>query len=126
MQGATGPYIQNAFVRIQSLFRKSDSATQNKTFMLPETLNEGEKTLIQLLMSFPEVISNASKQYEPSGVANYAYTLAKEFHKYYHETRILSAETVSLIDFRLSLSKEVANALQTSLNLLGIEMPDRM
>ncbi|MBK8820909.1 MAG: arginine--tRNA ligase [Saprospiraceae bacterium] len=126
MQGATGPYIQNAFVIIQSLFRKSDSATQNKTFMLPETLNEGEKTLIQLLMSFPEVISNAAKQYEPSGVANYAYTLAKEFHKYYHETRILSAETASLIDFRLSLSKEVANALQTSLNLLGIEMPDRM
>lgn len=126
MQGATGPYIQNAFVRIQSLFRKSDTEQQHKVVSAPETLNEGEKTLIQLLMTFPEVVAAAAKQYEPSGVANYAYALAKEFHKYYHETRILGAETETLKTFRLQLSKEVALALKTSLYLLGINMPDRM
>lgn len=126
MQGATGPYIQNAFVRIQSLFRKSDTEQSHKSVTIPETLNEGEKTLIQLLMAFPEVVTSAAKQYEPSGVANYAYALAKEFHKYYHETRILGAETETLKTFRLQLSKEVALALKTSLYLLGIEMPDRM
>ena len=126
MQGATGPYIQNAFVRIQSLFRKSDTEQQTKVLAVPESLNEGEKTLIQLLMTFPEVVASAAKQYEPSGVANYAYALAKEFHKYYHETRILGAETETLKTFRLQLSKEVALALKTSLYLLGINMPDRM
>jgi arginyl-tRNA synthetase len=126
MQGATGPYIQNAFVRIQSLFRKSETEQQTKVLSAPESLNEGEKTLIQLLMTFPEVVASAAKQYEPSGVANYAYALAKEFHKYYHETRILGAETETLKTFRLQLSKEVALALKTSLYLLGINMPDRM
>lgn len=126
MQGATGPYIQNAFVRIQSLFRKSETEQQTKVLSFPETLNEGEKTLIQLLMTFPEVVAAAAKQYEPSGVANYAYALAKEFHKYYHETRILGAESETLKTFRLQLSKEVALALKTSLYLLGINMPDRM
>lgn len=124
MQGTTGPYIQNAFVRIRSLHRKS--VTSDTIPSLPSGLNEGEKNLTALLMKFPEVMDVSARQYEPSNVANYAYALAKEFHKYYHETRILSAETEDLKVFRLQLSNLVAKALETTMYVLGIEMPERM
>ncbi|MFZ1703995.1 MAG: arginine--tRNA ligase [Saprospiraceae bacterium] len=124
MQGATGPYIQNAFVRIQSLNRKSDA--ESLSFDIDFSLNEGEKSLIKGLIQFPSTIENAAKGYEPSLVANYSYNLAKEFHKYYHDTRILSADTQEEKHFRLHLSQMVAKALQTGMFLLGIDMPDRM
>lgn len=124
MQGATGPYIQNAFVRIKSLNRKSDIAYNSN--VIPSFLNEGEKNLIAMLIRFPETMDLSARQYEPSHVANYAYTLAKEFHKYYHETRILSAETEDLKNFRLQLCNLVAKALETTMFVLGIEMPERM
>lgn len=124
MQGATGPYIQNAYVRIQSMLRKSEEEAKADESSIE--YNAGEKALLFLLLQFQSVVSHAASHYEPSGVANYAYALAKEFHKYYHDTRILGAESPALKQFRLALSKKVAEALETTMNLLGIDMPDRM
>jgi len=124
MQGTTGPYIQNAFVRIQSLFRKSADVQWNQYNY--NTLQESEKSLIKLLMQFPDLIQEAARSYEPSVIANFAYALAKEYHRFYHEVRILGAETDDARNFRLELSSLVAGIIEKSMYLLGIEMPDRM
>ena len=125
MQGQTGPYIQNAYVRVQSMLRKhgSNKLTFPKgyTDLVPEEIG-----LIKLLASYPDHIGQAAIQYDPSIVANYCYQLAKDFHRYYHDVRILGAPSEDAKLFRLSLSKEVAKVLARGMDLLGIEMPSRM
>lgn len=124
MQGQTGPYIQNAFVRIKSIFRKGNNIElQDYSSYKIEPV---EKELVKSIVQFPIIIENAATQYDPSLVANYSYTLAKQFHRFYHDIRILGAETEEAKSFRLQLSKTVADVLESSLQLLGIEMPDRM
>ncbi len=125
MQGQTGPYIQNAFVRIQSLFRKNNSAS-NSNIDSPSQVQEAEKEVMKLLLAYPETIKEAGKNYDPSSIANYSYALAKEFHRFYHELRILGAATEEEKNFRLHISEMTGKVLKHSMNLLGIVMPDRM
>jgi len=124
MQGQTGPYIQNAYVRIKSILRKQEvSSLQSNTY---NSLVDNEKELLKLLLDYPHMISDAGINYEPSIIANYCYSLAKEFHRFYHDVRILKAETDDARLFRLSLANEVAKVLKSGMKLLGIEMPERM
>ena len=85
-----------------------------------------EKELIKSFLQYPHVIEQGANNYDPSLVASYSYTLGKQFHKFYHDVRILSAETDVAKAFRLKLCKAVGNVLESSLHLLGIEMPERM
>jgi arginyl-tRNA synthetase len=124
LQGQTGPYIQNAYVRIRSILRKNDSKASNFDTYL--SLQPQEKVLMQLVMEYPNVISQACKDYDPSSVANFAYSLAKEFHKFYHDVRILGAESEEAKSFRLHLCNIISDILQRSMATLGIEMPERM
>jgi len=125
MQGQTGPYIQNAFVRIKSIIRKLDQEEVigdiNK--YNPEKL---ELSIIQKLASYPAEVLTAAKNYDPSKIAGYAFELAKIFHKFYHDLRILTAETDDAKRFRLDLCFCTAKVLEHSMDLLGIEMPERM
>lgn len=125
MQGQTGPYIQNAYVRIQSIFRKGGVSQFNPALM-PVALEESEKSLMVLLTSFPGVIAEAARVYDPSHLANYCYTLAKEFHRFYHEVRILGAATEEEKNFRLGICTVTAAVLQKGMKMLGIDMPERM
>jgi arginyl-tRNA synthetase len=125
MQGQTGPYIQNAYVRIRSLFRKNNS---DAALVIPESLQlqEPEKELLKLLISFPELVQEAAEKYDPSLIANFSYAMAKEYHRFYHELRILGADSEDEKSFRLALSHEVGKTLAQAMKLLGIDMPDRM
>lgn len=125
MQGQTGPYIQNAYVRIQSILRKTDTDSF-KAASGYQTLDTSEIDLLQMLMSYGETVNKAAIDYEPSFVATYAYELAKKFHRFYHDVRILSAESPEARSFRLLLSRQVAEVLKHSMFLIGIEMPERM
>ncbi len=125
MQGQTGPYIQNAYVRIQSLKRKAADDTL-VDYSGYEDHREQEKALLKHLIAFPEVVKQAGASYDPSSVANYAYSLAKDFHRFYHDVRILNAETAEAKAFRIALSDEVGKVLFSAFDLLGIEMPVRM
>ena len=125
MQGQTGPYIQNAYVRIQSIFRKSEGTLPDANFGEYQMV-EVEKDLIKTLVNYPVAIEQAALQYDPSIIASFSYTLAKQYHKLYHDVRILTAETEIAKTFRLHLSKTVGKVLESSLNLLGIDVPDRM
>lgn len=125
LQGHTGPYIQNAFVRISSVHRKNEE-TIGKDFSDYRAVNTEEKELLLQLTEYPNVINNAAVNYDPSLIANYAYGLAKGFHKFYHDHSILKAETLEAKSFRLNLSKVVADTLSDAMQLIGIEMPEKM
>ncbi len=123
LQGQTGPYIQNAYVRIQSILRKADSLKGSSGGY---EANADEKLLLNMLDQSRQVIDAASKEYSPALVANYTYALAKEYHRYYHDVKVLQAETDEARAFRLRLIKLVATVLEGTMDLLGIEMPDKM
>ena len=124
MHGQTGPYIQNAFVRIQSILRKVE--VKNSNDFADYLVLDIEKELVQLIMDFPFVLQNAAERLDPSEIANYSFNLAKHFHRYYHEVRILKAESESAFNFRILLCQKIAESIEESMKLLGIEMPERM
>ena len=126
MQGQTGPYIQNAYVRIQSIFRKADVSEVKMPEELSTPIENIEKELLVTLESYPEVLKESLERYDPSNIANYCYSLAKGFHKFYHDCRILGAENEQTKQFRLYLSQTIGRTLASAMNLLGIEMPEYM
>jgi arginyl-tRNA synthetase len=126
MQGNTGPYIQNAYVRIQSILRKSTENEHSTIDFTSHVIEEAEKQILLLILQYKEVLSQAAKEMDPSAIAAYCYQLAKAFHKFYHDCPILSAESEAARLFRIQLSKIVSSALYEGMDLLGIEMPDRM
>ncbi len=125
LQGHTGPYIQNAYVRIQSIFRKAGHP-QADASLTGYALQSGEKELLLLLSEYPTHLQSAADQYDPSHVANYAYALAKAYHKFYHEYSVLRAESDLAREVRLHLSQVTGRILRDAMELLGMEMPDRM
>ena len=126
LQGQTGPYIQNAFVRTQSVQRMVlEKALKLSTFS-SYALTEVEKDILVLIHELPAVVLKAAKAYNPSDVAHYLYDLAKEYHKFWGSTTIIDIENTAATSFRIALSKAVAVALQNAAKMLGISMPERM
>ena len=121
-EGETGPYIQYAYARIQSLLRKADFQPNAQANY---SLNDAESwEIIKLLQDFARVIKRASVNYDPSLIAKYAISLAQAFNKYYAHTRILDESPER--DSRLALSYATAVVLKESLRLLGVEAPEKM
>lgn len=123
LHGQTGPYIQNAYVRIQSILRRAPDVEHSHEGYV---LNEDEKLLLNMLGQCPQVIDAAAREYSPAHIANYAYALAKEYHRYYHDVKVLQAESEEAKAFRLILIRLIGNVLLQTMDLLGIEMPDKM
>lgn len=126
MQGQTGPYVQNAYVRTQAVWRKAGADRDVSAAKDYTTLAPAEKELISQLYGFPALILDAAENYDPSVIAMFCYELAKNLHKFWHDHSILSAESEAAIAFRLQLCRAVGNALRTGMSLLGIEVPQRM
>lgn len=126
MQGQTGPYIQNAYVRIQSILRKSGLDILSQSSHGYFDIQNAEKALLKDIMTYPTVIRDAGTNYDPSAIANFTYSLAKDFHRFYHEIRILNAESEDAQRFRIQLAYQVGEILKSAFTLLGIEMPARM
>ena len=121
--GNTGPFIQYTYARISSLVRK------NKTDLILSNdilISNKEKELIKILLEFPKTIQDAANLYSPAILANYIYEIVKEFNSYYQSTTILNAESDSIISFRISLSKKIAEVIKKSMDLLGINVPEKM
>ncbi len=123
--GNTGPFLQYTYARIQSILRKShdDIDATDITTVVP---NDKETALIQRLIDFGTVVSEAGKNYSPALIANYAYDLAKEFNQFYHDYSILREEDAQVRVFRLKLARTVAQLLKRAVWLLGMEVPERM
>jgi len=125
LHGNTGPYIQNAYVRIKSVLRKAAEAPLEAKFDNYK-MEDLELVLVKQLFLYPEIIQSAANTYDPSTVANYCYELAKNYHRFYHDHSILKVEDAVTKQFRLTLSEMVAFVLASGMNLLGIEMPEKM
>lgn len=122
--GNTGPFIQFNYVRTLALLRKFDDVIE-PNFEL-DVLSDGEKALIKKIYGFPEVIEEAASQYDPSQIANYCFELAKEFSSFYQNSPIMNEENKALKNMRLALSSKTGDVIKTGMNLLGIQMPERM
>ena len=121
-EGETGPYIQYAYARIQSILRKANFQPDAETTY---SLNDPESwEIIKLLQDFGRVVKRAADNYEPSLIAKYAISLAQAFNKYYAHTRILDESPER--DSRLALSYSTAVVLKEALRLLGVEAPEKM
>ncbi len=124
-QGNTGPFIQYTHARICSVLSKADYAG-TETFAYPGQLAETERDLLVNISQYPQVLNNASQEHSPALIANYVYDLAKLYNKFYHEAPILKSDDENLKTFRLALSAASAAVLKKGMNLLGIQVPERM
>ena len=122
--GNTGPFIQYTYARIRSILRKA--ADTDLTAALTASPCEKEVALIQKIAKLPDVVQQCASDYNPAGIANYAYELAKEFNQYYHDYSILKEDDADVRTMRLVLCDTIARTIATALGLLGIEVPERM
>lgn len=122
--GNTGPFIQYTHARICSIVRKAGECGQWS--VTDGQLNEKERGVVKALHALPDTVVAAAAAYSPAMVANYAYDLAKAFNSFYQDTPILRESDDNLRAFRVSLCAFVANALKNTMNILGIEVPERM
>jgi arginyl-tRNA synthetase len=126
--GNTGPFIQYTYTRIRSVFRKAAELQ----ISIPERvhtrvqLNDKEKNLIRLVHDFPGIVNESGNTYNPSLIANFIYDLVREYNQFYHEYSILKEEKADVRDLRLMLSRVVSDVARNGMELLGIEMPERM
>ncbi|HSO85900.1 MAG TPA: arginine--tRNA ligase [Draconibacterium sp.] len=125
--GNTGPFIQYTYARIKSVLRKaSDNNIPIDTNLKLNSLSTKEKDLLKRITLFPVTLKEAGVNFSPAVLANYCYELVKEFNQFYHEYSILSEPNTDQRNFRLILSATVAVIVKKGMNLLGIEMPERM
>ena len=126
--GNTGPFIQYTHARIQSVLRKAAEESIQIPDVIPTgvELSSKEEALIQLLADYKTVVEEAGTDYNPSDIANYVYSLVKEYNQFYHDYSILHEKDEQKKIFRLALSANVAKIVKSAMGLLGIEVPDRM
>jgi arginyl-tRNA synthetase len=123
LQGNTAPYLQNAYVRSRAIFRKL-----NEPFSLPtsiELLEPSEIAIAKKVLQFAEVVPSILDGFKPNALANYLYELAAQFHVFYESCPVLTAQGVTR-QSRLLLCDVFDRVLQKGLQLLGIDVPERM
>ena len=121
--GNTGPFIQYAYARIQSILRNKN-IDWSPDYSINIDLKE--KEILKQLIIYPEVIKQAGKTLSPALIANFLYDLVKVFNSFYQNISILGERDINLKNFRLILTKNVGDIIFNSCSLLGIETPERM
>jgi len=122
LNGNTGPFIQYAYARIQSLLSKFDTVKISDSLKI----NAPEKELIKLLSEYPEIVKEAGKNHSPALIANYTYELVKSFNTFYQSFSIMNEEDESLKNARIVLSDNIGKVIRSSMKMLGIQVPNRM
>lgn len=127
--GHTGPFIQYTHARICAVVRKAALKSHNNKTNVASTevnLEAVEREIIIQLNEYENTVRSASEKMDPSEIANYAYSLAKTYNKFYHDLPILTAESEDVRNFRLVLSKQTGVIIKKSMKLLGIDVPEKM
>jgi len=120
--GNTGPFIQYTYARINSLLNKHGKDINSFTSV---NVSAEEQNIIKKILQFPIIIQEAASSYNPSHIANYVYDLVKNYNSFYQNTTIL-VDNYDIRIFRLALSKKTGLVIKTSMNLLGIRLPNKM
>lgn len=122
--GQSAPYIQNAYVRANSILKKAGVEPAQAAF--DYTLAAHEVELIDLISRFPAIVQLAAQEYKPLHIANYVFELAKTFHSFYHVAPVLQAETDAVRTARLRLMMAARQTLANGLRLLTVQAPEVM
>ena len=122
--GNTGPFIQYAYARIQSLIIKSKFSLTK--INLDFEITQKEKNILKQLTQFPVAIKSAGDNYSPALIANFTFELVKLFNSYYQSTTILKVNDIEIKNFRLTLSFKVGKVIKSSMELLGVDVPNKM
>ena len=125
LNGNTGPFIQYAHARIQSLLAKANDLGFSKIYADVE-INDKEQGLIKTLKDYPVIIAEAGKNYSPALLCNYIFDLVKDFNNFYQTVDILREEDKNKLAFRLQLAETVGKVVKSGMNLLGVDVPDKM
>lgn len=129
LQGFTGPFIQYTHARIRAILRKAESlgiTVAKEDFKTNTSLEPAEREVLQVLQTFEGKIREAAREYAPSIVANLVYELAKEYNQFYQNIPIFNEADAGKLKGRIALSKAVADAIKKGMQLLGIQVPERM
>lgn len=126
LHGFTGPFIQYAYARIQSLLKKYADLAEDPPQTKYTTLIPLEKEILILLSQYPKIVRESAGKYNPAEVAHYAYNLAKTFNKFYADCPILKSGDPAERYFRVRLSEFTGQVIKAAMSLLGIRVPDRM
>ena len=123
LSGNTGPFIQYAYVRIQSILKKVNKDIQiDKSYKL----NDKEKEVIKTIYEYPSVIIASYNELSPALIANYLYDLVRNYNSLYQNHHILNSETKESTSVRLVISQKTSHVIESACDLLGIDLPNRM
>lgn len=125
-EGNTGPYILYTVVRIKSIISKAYEVVNHMEHLIHEPYSQGERELMLKLSKFNEIVDLSFIEKAPNKLCEYIYELSNLFNKFYHDNKIISEENFEKKNSWLSLISLTKNVLEISLDLLGIEVPDRM
>jgi arginyl-tRNA synthetase len=126
LDGDSAPYLQYTYVRARGILRKAGDPPMDGTYDERAAAAPQEWAMLKSLARFPEAVREAADTYHPHIVANALFSLAQQFHAFYHEVPVLQAEDAALRASRTRLVAAVATVMRTGLGLLGIEVPERM
>ncbi|PKP45575.1 MAG: arginine--tRNA ligase [Bacteroidetes bacterium HGW-Bacteroidetes-11] len=124
--GNTGPFIQYTYARIKSVLRKAEAENIRFDHFEVMDFHSKESDLIISLYEFPATVKQAAADYSPAIMASYLYDLARDYNTFYHELSILKEENESKKALRLAISSLTATVIKNGMQLLGIEVPERM
>lgn len=126
-EGDTGPYILYTIARIKSILRKYEEAKGAvSSLIIGEATNDGEKALMLELTKFNAMMENACAEHAPHKVCAFIYDLANAFNKFYHDTKIMGEEDEKKQASYIALLVLTKKVLETCIDVLGFEAPDRM
>ena len=126
--GRTGPYIQNAHVRANSILKKANVQTFERLNVaaFDYELDKHETELIEQISRFPNAVQQAANEYRPLVMAQYVYELANAFHSFYHAVPVLQNEDANVRNARLRLVAAAKQTIANALRLLDIQAPEVM
>jgi arginyl-tRNA synthetase len=122
MEGDSGPYLQYAYVRTKGILRK----TKEKASISSEEYNDAERQLIKCMAQLSDVVERCSRERAPHHLAQYALDLSSDFSRFYTISPVLAAEDKGLMKTRLAITLATSIVLKNTLNLLGMECPEKM
>ncbi len=126
LQGHTGPFIQYTHARIRSILRKAASLNIAGDVNGVTSLEPMEREVIFRINQYIHKLEEASREYSPAVIANYAFELAKGYNQFYQAIPIFNEDDQGKLRFRVAFSQVVADVLKKAMGLLGISVPERM
>ncbi len=124
--GDTGPFIQYTHARISAILRRADSLEIKAEIGSKLELNQRESDLIYRLTNFAKAIDDAIADYSPAILAQFIFDVAKDYNGFYQEVNIFNEEDKQLVKMRIALSELTAKVIRSGMNMLNIDVPERM